>query len=68
LFPLDGDIAERAIGLRQQHDVPLADSVIAATGIHLDATLVTRNTADFDAVPSLHLYNPYDLSGDGSAE
>jgi len=67
VVPLSDNIAERAIELRRRHGVPLADSVIGATVLHRDATLVTRDTADFDAIPSLNLNNPYDVTtGDSS--
>jgi predicted nucleic acid-binding protein len=67
VVPLSDDLAERAIELRRSHGVPLADSVIGATALHRDATLVTRNIADFDAIPSLDLYNPHDVTTGGSS-
>lgn len=66
VVPLSDDIAERTIELRRRHGVPLADSVIGATALHRDATLVTRNISDFDTIPSLDLYNPHDVTTGGS--
>lgn len=62
IVPLSDDIAEQAIELRRKHGVPLADSSIGATALHRAATLVTRNTSDFDTIPSLDLYNPHDTT------
>jgi predicted nucleic acid-binding protein len=39
--------------------IPLADTVIAATELSLDATLVTRNEKDFENVANLRIYNPF---------
>lgn len=58
---VDEEIAEIAIELRQREAVPLADSVIASTALRRNATLVTRNVGDFEALTSLDLYNPHDL-------
>lgn len=68
IVPVSDEIGERAIELRRQHGVPLADSVIAATALDRNATLVTRNATDFEAVPSLDLDNPHDVEIDGTSE
>lgn len=39
--------------------IPAIDSLIAATALHHDLTLVTRNTRDF-TYPSLQLINPWE--------
>lgn len=36
----------------------LADLIIAATALHLDAKLATRNTSDFANIPNLRFFNP----------
>jgi len=59
IVPLVESVVERVIDLRQQLGVPLADGVIAATAIDLDATLATRNVADFESIQELALYNPH---------
>lgn len=61
VVPVDEKIAGTAIKVRPREAVPLADSVIASTALRRNATLVTRNVGDFEAVASLDLYNPHDL-------
>lgn len=39
--------------------LPMADGLIAATALHSKATLVTRNTKDFDGIDNLQLLNPF---------
>ena len=47
---------------QMERPLPIIDSLIAATALHHDLVLVTRNTKDFD-YPSLEIVNPwiYDL-------
>lgn len=56
---LDDLIADRAIVLRQQKKLGLADSIIAATALLYDLPLVTRNEDDFKHIAGLHLINPF---------
>lgn len=39
--------------------LPAIDSLIAATALHHDMTLVTRNIEDFNDCPGLELINPW---------
>ncbi|MFM9960684.1 MAG: type II toxin-antitoxin system VapC family toxin [Planctomycetaceae bacterium] len=41
----------------QGHPLPLDDSLLAATALVHDLTVVTRNTADFP--PEVHTFNPW---------
>jgi predicted nucleic acid-binding protein len=52
-------ILDGSARLRRDYKIPLADSVIAACCLAVDACLVTRNTKDFDRIPSLSLLNPF---------
>lgn len=58
-LPLDHAIVARAITLRRQRKMGLADAIIAATaGVH-GLPLVTRNTQDFKHVAGLRLIDPF---------
>lgn len=59
---LDRQVVERAIGLRRERKMSLADSVIAATALEYAVPLVTRNVEDFKHVKGLRLINPFDVS------
>ena len=41
--------------------LPAIDSLIAATALHYDMTLVTRNTVDFSDCPGLEIINPWNV-------
>ena len=58
VLPMSRDIVDRAIQLRRQRKIGLADSLIAATALDYDIQLVTRNTSDFDWIDGLKLLNP----------
>lgn len=52
-----GDLRSRTA--QAGHTLPVLDSLIAATALARQLTLVTRNQADFAAVPGLQLVNPW---------
>jgi predicted nucleic acid-binding protein len=56
---LDDDVIRRAIALRQQKKMTLADAVIAATALEYDVPLVTRNEDDFKHIADLALVNRF---------
>lgn len=56
---LDAPIIKRAIALRQQSKMGLADAIIAATALVHDLTIVTRNVDDFKHVAGLEIQNPF---------
>ena len=58
VLPMSRDIVGKAIQLRRQRKMGLADSFIAATALDYDIQLVTRNTSDFDWIEDLKLLNP----------
>ncbi len=58
ILPLDQRVLDKAIALRQQRKMGLADALIAATALVYRRKLVTRNTADFAWVPDLDIINP----------
>jgi toxin FitB len=59
VHPLDEAVIGRAITLRQQRKMALADSIIAATALVHAIPLATRNTGDFNHVADLKLIDPF---------
>ena len=59
VHPLDAAVIERAIALRQEDRMGLADANIAATALVHDLPLVTRNEEDFKHVTGLRVVNPF---------
>ena len=53
LIPVDAQIADLAARIRRTYGLKLGDSIIAATAVLLNATLVTRNLRDFKKVKGL---------------
>ena len=58
-LPLDEQVIERAVTLRQQKRMKLGDAIIAATALEYVLPLVTRNTDDFKHIAGLELRNPF---------
>jgi predicted nucleic acid-binding protein len=56
---LDEAVAARAIALRQERKMGLADAIIAATALVHEMPLVTRNIVDFKHVARLRLIDPF---------
>ena len=55
---LTTEIADRAIGLRQQRRIELGDAIIAATALVHRIPLLTRNIRDFRWVENLDVHDP----------
>lgn len=62
VYPLDTPVIERAIALRQERKMGLADAIVAAPALVQSLPLVTRNIADFGHVAGLKLVNPFGTS------
>jgi predicted nucleic acid-binding protein len=58
-IPLSEEVEMRTIHIRRTTSTKIPDAIIAATAQSLDATLVTRNTSDFDDIQGLRLLNPF---------
>ena len=57
--PLSRESEEQTIQLRRQYKIKLPDAIIAATALHKDAFLVTRNSNDFQGIAGLKIENPF---------
>ena len=66
ILPMSRDITDRAIQLRRQRKMGLADAMIAATALDYNIPLVTRNTSDYDWIEGLVLQNPIPSSEAGN--
>jgi toxin FitB len=58
LLPINLEIIDKAVQLRQQKNLSLGDSIIAATALFFDAELYTRNVSDFKHIQGMKLHNP----------
>ncbi len=54
---LDSQIARIGAGLRRTYRIKTQDSVIAATALFTNSTLLTRNIKDFKKISSLSIQN-----------
>jgi len=59
---LNEEIVKLCIQLRQTTSLKVPDAIIAATALHLKLPLMTRNIKDFQKVPHLQLFNPFEPS------
>jgi predicted nucleic acid-binding protein len=59
VIPIETEIIDGAIALRDKRKMSLGDALIAATALEHRLTLVTRNTKDFKWIDSLTLINPF---------
>jgi hypothetical protein len=59
IFPVSEEVADKAIELRRQKRIKLADAIIASTALINNLSLATRNTRDFQGINSLVLINPF---------
>ncbi len=57
---LNEEIVKLCIYVRQLTKLKLPDAIIAATALHLELPLMTRNIKDFQKVPDLKLFNPFE--------
>jgi len=59
IYPLDEEVANKAIELKRQVNIKLADAVIGATALVNNLKLATRNVDDFTMLKDLTLVNPF---------
>lgn len=59
ILPITEEIFLACAKLHVPNPRPAFDSLIAATALVHDFTLVTRNVADFDNISELRIFNPF---------
>ena len=60
IYPVDESIANKAIDLKREKKIKLADAVIAATALLNNLKLVTRNVDDFKMIEGLEVVNIFE--------
>jgi len=60
VLPISQEILNQAVKLRQIRKMSLGESLVAATAIVYNLTLVTRNAKDFAWNPNLSIMNPFE--------
>lgn len=58
-LPITAEIARQAAALHVPDPAPFRDALIAATALHHDMTVVTRNIKDFERFNNLRITNPW---------
>ncbi len=59
ILALSEKVADKAIDLRRDRNVRLADAIVAATALVNGLKLVTRNSDDFKALMDLEIVDPF---------
>ena len=60
MLPIDQEVLDEAVRLRQQRKVSLGDALVAATALVNHLPLVTHNVADFAWIDGLIVVDPLD--------
>ena len=60
VYPVEENIADKAIQLKRSLSIKIADSVIAATALLNNLKLATRNEDDFRGIEGLEIINPFE--------
>lgn len=62
ILPIDQHIADKwgRLSAQMKKPIPVIDSLLAATALHHDLILITRNSKDFN-YPLLEIINPWEL-------
>lgn len=62
VLPLSWEILNKAVEIRQLRKTTLGDSLVAASALEFNLTLVTRNVNDFTGISGLTVLNPFELN------
>lgn len=61
ILPINEDVIEKTIAIRQTKKIALGDAIIAATALVYDLVLISRNTSDFKNIQGLKVIDPHSL-------
>jgi predicted nucleic acid-binding protein len=59
ILPIDQDVLDEAVRLRQERKMSLGDALVAATALVYRFPLVTHNVADFSWIDGLAVIDPF---------
>ncbi len=61
VLDLISPIIDKCIEVRKVYKTKLPDTIIAATALVYNSTLITRNLFDFRNIPGLQIISPYEV-------
>ncbi len=61
VLPIDEDVVNKAIELKQKRNIATPDAIVAATALVYDLPILTQNKKDFSQIESLKIYAVEDL-------
>jgi hypothetical protein len=59
ILPIDDEVVDKTIELRQRKKIALGDALIAATALVHNLVLITHNISDFRNIDQLQVIDPY---------
>ena len=60
ILPINQQVMDTTVQIRQQKKIGLGDAIIAATAIFYNKILVTQNTSDFKSIDKLTVFNTWE--------
>ncbi|MCD4682805.1 MAG: PIN domain-containing protein [Bacteroidales bacterium] len=57
---MDQNIEQKSIEIKQRCKIATPDTIIGATALLYNLTVVSRNNKDFKKINGLKLYNPFE--------
>jgi len=62
VLPIDTDVINKAIELKQKRNIASPDAIVAATALVYNLSILTQNKKDFNKIESLEIYTIEDLN------
>ena len=59
VHPVDNNLVQTVVNIRQNYKIKFPDAIIAATALVYDLILISRNTKDLDGITGLSVINPH---------